>query len=116
MMFKIRSLPPISVELGHIYIAHLYTLLQGLVHPRLNLKNILTKKKHAVQFIFHKKKKAHARPLLKEINDLNVHQINILRILTTILKVKDTTIPKVFLSSFEEIKHKCSTCFSKYFN
>ena len=32
-------------------------ILQGLVHPRLNLKNILTKKKHAVQFIFHKKNK-----------------------------------------------------------
>ena len=32
-------------------------ILQGLAHPRLNLKNILTKKKHAVQFIFHKKNK-----------------------------------------------------------
>ena len=46
------------------------------------LKKILTKQKHAVRIIYHKEKKAHARPLLEEIYALNVYQINTLQIFT----------------------------------
>ena len=54
-------------------------------HPRLNLLS----KKHAFRIILCEAKKAHARPLLKEISVLNVYQINILRILTFTQKVKN---------------------------
>ena len=66
-------------------------------HPRLNLKKILTKQKHAVRIIFHGEKEAQARPLLREIHDLNVYQIDILQILTFMQKVKNATIPELFL-------------------
>ena len=45
---------------------------------------------------------------------LNIYQISILQILTFMQKVKYTTIPRVFLSTFEEIEHKYPTRFSKY--
>ena len=45
---------------------------------------------------------------------LNVYQISIVQILTFMQKVKYTTIPRVFLSSFEEIEHKDPTHFPKY--
>ena len=41
-------------------------------------------------------------------------QINVLKILTFIQKVKNTTIPQVFLNTFEEIEHKYPTRSSKY--
>ena len=76
-------------------------------HPRLNLKN--TKLKHSVRTIFHEEKETHAKPHLKEIYALNVYQINILKILTFIQKVKNTTIPRVFLSTFGEIEYRYPT-------
>ena len=54
---------------------------------------------------------AHARPLLKQIHALNVYQVNILQILKFMQKVKNTTIPRVFLNNFKESEHNR---FSKY--
>ena len=45
---------------------------------------------------FHEEKEAHARPLLTEINVLNVCQINNRQILTFMQKVKNTTNPGAF--------------------
>ena len=47
---------------------------------------------------FHEEKEAHARPLLTEVNVLNVCQINLRQILTFIQKVKKYNNP---LSIFE---------------
>ena len=78
-------------------------------------KKLLTKQKHAVRIIIHEEKETHARPLLKEIHTLKKFmQINVLKILTFIQKVKNTTIPQVFLNTFEEIEHKYPTRSSKY--
>ena len=62
---------------------------------------------------FHKEKETHARLLLKELLALNVYQINILQILTFMQKVKNTTIPRIFLNTFEKVEHKYPTQFSK---
>ena len=42
------------------------------------------------------------------------NQFALAGILTFIQKVKNATIPRVFLSTFEEIEHKYTTRFSKY--
>ena len=67
-----------------------------------------------LELYFMKKKEAHARSLLKEIHSLKVYQINILQILTFMQKVENTTIPRVFSNTFEEIDYKYQTRFSKY--
>ena len=74
------------------------------------LKKIPTKQKHAVRIIFHAEKEAHIRPLLKEIHALNVYQINILKMLTFMEKVKIATIPRIFLNAFKEIEYKYPPC------
>ena len=67
-------------------------ILDGLAHPRINIKN--TKRKHVVPIIFHEEKEAYARPFR------NVYQIISYRFL--------------HLSTFEETEYKYLTLFSKY--
>ena len=43
--------------------------------------------------MFYEKREARARPHIKEINALNVYQLNILQIFTFMQKVKNTSIP-----------------------
>ena len=45
---------------------------------RTKLDNILEKQKHALHIIYNKDKFTHSKPLMRDINALNVHQINIL--------------------------------------
>ena len=52
--------------------------------------------------------------LFKGSLHLNVYKINILQILIFMQKVEYTTIPRVSLSTFEEIEHKYLTRLSKY--
>ena len=73
------------------------------------LKKIVSTQEHAVRIIF-REKEAYARPLLKEIHALNVY----CQILPFMQKVKNTTIPRVFSNTFEEIERKYPTCFSKH--
>ena len=41
-------------------------------------EELQSQQKHAIRIIFHKKKYAHARELLKENNILNIYQLNII--------------------------------------
>ena len=78
----------------HSYIK-MMLILHGPAHPRLNLKIYLLSKNILFEFYFMKKKK-------------------LIQILIFMQKVKNTTIPWVFLETFEEIEYKYPTRFSKY--
>ena len=43
----------------------------------MKLKRVYLKRKHAVRIVFNKDKLTHSKPLFKNLNALNVYQINI---------------------------------------
>ena len=73
------------------------------------LNVILRRQKHASRIIFFKDKYTHARPLLKELNALNIYQLNINNILLFMHRVKNNTIPNIFKQSFKINKNKYNT-------
>ena len=67
---------------------------------RTKLDKILKKQKHAVRIIYNKDKFTHSKPLMRDMNALNVYQINNLN-------------PRLFDNTFTEIHHGYSTRFSR---
>ena len=65
------------------------------------LSVLLRRQKHASRIIYFKDKYTHARPLLKELNALNIYQLNINNTLLFMHKVKNNTIPNIFKQSFK---------------
>ena len=60
----------------------------GLALIKLNLKKLFGKQKQAVRIIFNQDRFTYARPLLKTLNALNVHQINLMQVLLLMHKIK----------------------------
>ena len=77
------------------------------------LKKLFDKQKRAARIIFNEDKLTHARPLLKNLNALNVYQINIFQILILmyiyIYKVKNNTTTKAITKLFHRIQNKYNT-------
>ena len=67
-------------------------ILDGPAYPTLNLKTLLLSKEFRVRVIFHEEKETYVRPLLKEVNALNVYRINFLQNLTFMQKVNPSSI------------------------
>ena len=81
------------------------------------LKTILRRQKHASRIVYFKDKYTHARPLMIEMNALNIYQMNIYQTLLFMHKVKSNNIHDVFqdsftLSTIQEIvrKHSLNQC------
>ena len=71
---------------------------------------ILRQQKHASRIILFKTKETHARPLMKDLNILDIFQTNILQNLVFMYKVKNNTIPNIFQNRFMlNNKHKYTT-------
>ena len=77
------------------------------------LDKILKKQKHAVCIIYNKDKFTHSKPLMRDMNALNVYQINIFQILKFIYKAKHNLNPRVPDNAFTEIHHRYPTRFSR---
>ena len=60
----------------------------GLALIKLNLKKLFGKQKQAVRIIFNQDRFTYARPLLKTLNALNVHQINLMQVLLFMHQIK----------------------------
>ena len=83
---------------------------------RINLDKILKKQMHAVRIIFNKDKFTHSKPLMRDMNALNVYQINkinIFQVLKFMYKAKHNLNPRVFDNAFTEIHDRYPRRFSR---
>ena len=76
------------------------------------LKRAYLKQKHAVCIVFNKDKLTHSKPLFKNLNALNVYQINIYQHLNFMHKFINNQIPSIFSSLIKRPEHKYPTNFS----
>ena len=122
----------IAKNLGLLYRANqfldehsLKTIYFSYIHSYLNYANLawasthLTKlkkinmlQKRAVRFVFNEGRLCHSRPLLKELNSLNVYQINLYQHLNFMHKFKNEQVPAVFNNLISQPRHKYPTKFS----
>ena len=77
------------------------------------LGKILKKQKHAVRIIYNKDKFTHWKPLMRDMNALKVHQINIFQVLKFMYKSKHNLNSRVFDNTFTEIHQRYLTRFSR---
>ena len=77
-----------------------------------HLKRLLNVQKKAVRIIMNKDTYADTRPLMKDLNILNIYQMNLFQILLFMFKSKNETNPRVFKSKFAVINHRYPTRYS----
>ena len=77
-----------------------------------NLKRIHLKQKHASCIFYSKDKFTNSKPLLKNLNALNVYQINIYQHLGFMHKFNNNETPKVFNNIIKRPEHRYPTNFS----
>ena len=54
----------------------------------------------------------HARPLLKQLNIINIYQLNIYQTLTLMFKTNQRLTPNIFFDKFKTINHSYPTTYS----
>ena len=79
----IKSLKNIYFYFIHNYVN--YCNIAWACTSRTKLDNILKKQKHAVRIIYNKDKFTHSKPLMRDMNALNVYQINIFQALKSFI-------------------------------
>ena len=79
---------------------------------RSKLTKLFNKQKHASRIIFNVDKFTHSRPLMKNLNVLNVYQINIYQSLIFMYKFNNKMTPTIFNTLFKKIEHAYPTRFS----
>ena len=80
---------------------------------RTKLDKILKKQKHAVRIIYSKVKFTHSKPLTRDMNTLNVYQINIFQVLKFMYKANHNLNARVFHNTLTEIHHRYPKRFSR---
>ena len=75
------------------------------------MKKIFTYQKKAARVIFFADRLAHAKPLMLDMNALNVYQINIYQNLILLYKVHTGTVPSISFNKFSKINHNYPTSF-----
>ena len=109
-LLNLQCLKSIYFSLVHSYIN--YANVVWASTNRTKLKKILSKQKQAARIMSFEDRSTHARPLMKELNILNVYQINILQNLLFMFKVKNNMAPRVFNRNFCPVDHAYPTRFS----
>ena len=69
------------------------------------LKKIFTYQKKTARVTFFGGRLAHAKPLMLDMNALNVYQINISENLILLYKAQTGTTPSIFFNKFSKINH-----------
>ena len=64
------------------------------------LKKVQSKEKHALRIIFNQSKTAPSEPLFLNLNVLNVYQINIFQSVQFMHKIKNKSVPHIFVKLF----------------
>ena len=76
---------------------------------RTKLDKVLKKQRHAVRILYNKDNKdkfKHSKPLMRDVNALNVYKTNIFQVLKFMYKAKRNLNPRVFDNTFTEIHHR----------
>ena len=100
-----------SIYFSYIYTYLNYTNIAWASTQKTKLKMINIKQKHAARIIFNEDRLCHLRPLLKNLNALNIYQLNIYQNLNFMHRLKN--IPKIFTELIKKPKHKYPTKFSE---
>ena len=66
------------------------------------LKTISYKQKQATRIVFNEDRLCHSRPLLRELNALNIYQINLFQVLKFMHRFTIDDLPKVFKNVFKK--------------
>ena len=77
------------------------------------LKKIHYLQKQSAQMTFNENGLCHSRPVLQNLNALNVYQINLYEYLNFMERIKMRNISEVFHKTIKEPNHKYPTTFSK---
>jgi len=77
-----------------------------------SFQRILLKQKHAARIVYNKDKLSHSKPLLRNLNALNVYQINIYQHLGFMHRFNNDETPKVFNDIIKRPEHRYPTSFS----
>ena len=104
-----KSLKSIYFSFIHNYVN--YCNIAWASTSRTKLDKILKKQKHAVRIIYNKDKFTHSKPLMRDMNALNVYQINIFQVLKFMYKSKHNLNPREFDNTFTKIHHGYPTKF-----
>ena len=71
------------------------------------MATLYCQQKHAIRFLNFKDQFAHSRPLFKEVGELNIYEINIVKILCLMFRCKNKVCPKAFENLFNlKLKNK----------
>ena len=109
-LLNLSCLKSIYFALIHSYIN--YANAAWASSPKTELNKILLKQKQAVRIIFHEDRLAHSRPLLKNLNALNVYQVNLYQVASFMYQMKHNTTPMIFNESFSNVDHSYPTRFA----
>ena len=102
-----KSMKNVYFSFIHSYINY-GNIAWGSTHQT-KLKKIYSCQKKASRIIFHADRYAHAKPLLRDMNALNVYQINIYQHLILMYKTNIGTAPVIFLNKFSKVFHRYPT-------
>ena len=102
-------------SLKTIYLSYIHSYLNyaNSTNPT-KLKKVLYLQKQAAWIIFSENRLCHSRLLLKNLNALNVYQINLFQNLNFMHRIKMGNIPKVFHGKIKKPNHKYPTTFSDF--
>ena len=102
-----------TVYLSYIHSYLKYANIAWVITYPTNLKRIHLKQKHAARIVYNKDKLSSSKPLLKNLNALNVYQVNIYQHLGFMHKFNNNETPKVFNNIIKQPEHRYPTNFSK---
>ena len=106
-----KSLKSIYFSFIHNYVN--YCNIAWASTSRTKLDKILKKQKHVVRIIYNKDKFTYSKPLMRDVNALNVYQINVFQVLKFMYKSKHNLNPRMFDNTFTEIHQGYPTRFSR---
>ena len=78
------------------------------------LKKLHNKQKHAARIILNRDRLTHSRPLMKELNILNVYQLNIYQTLHFMFKTRNNLTPNILVNKFNTMAHKYPTNYAAH--
>ena len=82
-------------------------------YVRDEIEKSLFETKTSVRIVFNKDKLTHSKPIFKNLNVLNVYQINIYQHLNFMHKFINNQIPSIFSDFIKRLNHKYPTNFSQ---
>ena len=110
MMYKVRPflnencLKQLYFSLIHSHLT--YANIGWASNFETKLSKLFSLQKHACRIILYKNKMHHAKPLMKKLNMLSIHDINIYQHLVFMYKYKSNSLPQIFSEYFSLVSNE----------